>query len=227
MTNERRGRIRLITAHPDRDARRAVRDALAGQRDLVVAADARNHVEVLELSGFYKPELVLIDEALPPRGGLAAAVQIAASGRSSTILLSEDPDDPVSGAAALRAGVRGIVAVDSPPAQLVDALRAVAAGEVAITRRLTLHVVELLREDVATRGLRPVRSVLTNREWEVLDLLCAGASTREIAATLKLTDHTVYGHIKRLLRKLGVRSRAEAISAAGSLRRGAPTAPRR
>ena len=138
MTSERRGRIRLITAHPDRDARRAVRDALAGQRDLVVAADARNHVEVLELSGFYKPELVLIDEALPPRGGLAAAVQIAASGRSSTILLSEDPDDPVSGAAALRAGVRGIVAVDSPPAQLVDALRAVAAGEVAITRRLTL-----------------------------------------------------------------------------------------
>jgi DNA-binding NarL/FixJ family response regulator len=217
---QRLGRIRVITAHPEPGARRAVRDALAGERDIVVAADARNHVEVLELSAYYKPELVLIDRGLPPAGGLAAAAQIAAAGRSSAILLSDDPDDPVSGVPALRAGVRGIVALDAPPAQLADALRAVAAGQVAISRRLTLHVVELLREGAGQGGWRPVRSVLTNREWQVLDLLCEGASTREIAATLELSDHTVYGHVKRMLRKLGVSSRAEAISAAGSLRRG-------
>ena len=66
-----------------------------------------------------------------------------------------------------------------------------------------------------------MRSSLTRREWEVLDLICAGASTREIARALHLGEETVYGHVKRMLRKLGVSSRAEAVTAAELLRAGA------
>ena len=70
-------------------------------------------------------------------------------------------------------------------------------------------------------GLRPVRSSLTRREWEVLDMICAGMSTREIAGALVVAEDTVYGHVKHMMRKLGVKSRAEAVSVAGMLRQSA------
>ena len=75
-----------------------------------------------------------------------------------------------------------------------------------------------LRAHPDPHGLRPVRSALTDREWEVLDLIGAGASTREIAEALLVTRDTVYGHVKRILRKLGVRTRQEAVTAGRALR---------
>jgi DNA-binding NarL/FixJ family response regulator len=85
-----------------------------------------------------------------------------------------------------------------------------------------MHLIEIVRRTTETgAGLRPVKSVLTSREWEVLDLMCAGASTREIAESLFLSEDTVYSHSKSILRKLGVHSRTEAVLAAERLRRSA------
>ena len=99
-------------------------------------------------------------------------------------------------------------------------VRGVAAGEAAITRRLSAKLLErfrLLAE--GADGMRPVRSPLTPREWEVLDLLCADASTEGIAEELSLSIETVRSHVKHILRKLGVHSRAEAVRVANDIRR--------
>jgi len=98
-------------------------------------------------------------------------------------------------------------------------LRGVVFGEAAISRRLAMLLVEADRRSPrAGAGLRPVKSPLTDREWEVLDLLASGARTEEIAQTLVLSTETVRSHLKNLYRKLEVRSRAEATEAAQRLR---------
>jgi DNA-binding NarL/FixJ family response regulator len=103
------------------------------------------------------------------------------------------------------------------------ALRSVASGEAAVSRSLTSYLIEQLRYTTENgRGMRPVKSPLTTREWEVLDLICAGDSTREISAKLFLSEDTVYSHTKSILRKLGVHSRAEAVEAAARLRQPGP-----
>src|SRR5438093_1140231 len=117
-----------------------------------------------------------------------------------------------------REAISVLIVDDDPLAR--RAIRGVAAGEAAITRRLSAKLLQrfrLLAE--GAEGMRPVRSELTPREWEVLDLLCADASTEAIAGELELSIETVRSHIKHILRKLGVHSRAEAVLAADQIPR--------
>ena len=207
-------RTRLIVAHADDAARHALRVLFARTPDVVVAADARDTVELVELARFYRPEAVLVDADLPRSGAAAAVGQLRTVFPMAVVVVSINGDDLQMGLAALRAGAAGFITdVEAVPA----AVRTVVSGGAVISPGLALHLVEALR-DASGSGMRPVRSALTAREWEVLDLLCANLSTREIAAALCLTEDTVYGHVKRILRKLGVKSRAEAINAAGVLR---------
>src|SRR5947209_11397362 len=119
----------------------------------------------------------------------------------------------------LRAEAARFQCKDASTESVTRALRAVAHGEAAISRHLTMRLVEMMRRTSENGiGLRPVKSVLTSREWEVLDLMCAGAATREIADALFLSEDTVYSHSKSILRKLGVHSRGEAVIAAERLR---------
>jgi NarL family two-component system response regulator LiaR len=209
-------RLRVVVAAADAAQRRAVRDALAGSPHIVVAADSRDEVETLELTRWYRPELVLVDLALPPRG--APVAKILAAATCAVVVLAPDRDDGPAGLGALRAGARGFVSLPQDADTLALSLRAVADGEVAISPRLVMALVVGLRALPDPHGLRPVRSVLTDREWEVLDLLGAGASTQEIADALLVTRDTVYGHVKRILRKLGARTREEAVTAGRALR---------
>jgi DNA-binding NarL/FixJ family response regulator len=119
---------------------------------------------------------------------------------------------------AVRAGAAGYLSKDLDPALLPRVVRKVAAGEAALPRNVVMRVLEWMRESPET-GWRPVRSRLTSREWEMVDLLAGGASTEAIAERLVLSPATVYSHVKNLLRKLEVHSRREAVDAAERLRR--------
>jgi DNA-binding NarL/FixJ family response regulator len=138
-------------------------------------------------------------------------------------MLTRSEDDEL-GLLGLRAGAVGYLTKDMSVDAIPRALRGAHAGEAAISRVLSMKLVERLRMVPESGvGVRPVRSPLTPREWEVLDLLCADRSTDDIADTLVLSVETVRSHIKNLLRKLGVRSREEAVALATNLR--APSSP--
>jgi DNA-binding NarL/FixJ family response regulator len=153
--------------------------------------------------------------------GLAAMGEIARTAPDVKVVILTSSDDDEVGLMTLRAGAAGFlcknVGIDSLPRALYCARN----GEAVITRRLTMRLIEdlrLVRQDSA--GLRPIRSQLTSREWEVLDLLCQNLSTDEIADRLVVSVETVRSHVKNVLRKLGVRSRREAVAAASRLRAG-------
>lgn len=136
------------------------------------------------------------------------------------VILTASDDDEL-GVVTLRAGASGFLRKTIAMDALARALRRVGEGEAVITRRLTMRLIEELRlprQDGA--GLRPIRSPLTSREWEVLDLLCKELSTDEIADTLVVSVETVRTHVKNLLRKMGVQTRREAVEAARRLQSG-------
>jgi NarL family two-component system response regulator LiaR len=223
---ERVSPLRVIIADVDRQSRRAMRDRLQ-QSGITVIAEAGTSREVVELSVFYKPDVVLVDEMLPDVGGVAVTRDILARAPRTAIVLLSSDEDAEMGLMALRAGASGYLSRRIGLDALPRAVRAAQVGEAVISRRLTMRIIDgmrRVREDGA--GLRPVRSRLTSREWEVLDLLCEQQSTDQIAETLVLSPETVRSHIKNLLRKLGVRSRREAVEQAKRMRSQMITAER-
>ena len=210
--------LRVIVADDDPLARRVVRDALEAG-GIVVIAEAANGREAVELSLYYKPDVVLMDLVMPDVDGIQATRRILAREPDVEVVILTSSDDDEVGLVGLRAGASGFLNKRAGVDALPRALRGAVAGEAVVSRRLTMRLVDTMRR---TRpdgaGIRPVRSRLTPREWEVLDLLCAGQSTDEIAETLVLSSETVRSHIKNLLRKLGVSSRQAAIKEARRMR---------
>jgi two-component system, NarL family, response regulator LiaR len=125
------------------------------------------------------------------------------------------------GLVGLRAGASGFLSKDLDVDVLPRALRGACDGEAVISRRLSMVLVNQLRAaPVGTIGMRPVKSPLTAREWEVVDLLHQGRTTEQIADQLVLSGETIRSHIKNLMRKLGTHSREEAVEAAHRMRGG-------
>jgi DNA-binding NarL/FixJ family response regulator len=216
-------RLRVIICDDDPLARRLVRDALqlAG---IVVIAEAGNGREAIELTRHYRPEVVLMDVVMPGMDGIEATRVISREVPETRVVMLTRSEDDELGLVGLRAGAVGYLTKDINVDAIPRALHGANAGEAAISRHLSMKIVERLRMVPETGvGTRPVRSVLTPREWEVLDLLCNGESTDEIADRLVLSVETVRSHIKNLLRKLGVRSRDEAVALAENLR--SPSSP--
>src|ERR1700690_1272638 len=212
-------RLRIIIADPDPLARRVIRDSLRHDGGFIVAAEAKDGIEAVELALHYRPELVLMEVGMPALDGIGACREITAKAPSVRIVMFSVPQDRDVEIKALRAGAAGFLSKNADIEAVARALRSVASGEAAVSRALTNHLVELLRTTAENgSGMRPVKSPLTTRGRGVLDLICAGNSTREISGKLFLSEDTVYSHTKSILRKLGVHSRVEAVAVAGLLR---------
>ncbi|MER7399866.1 response regulator transcription factor [Streptomyces sp. NPDC000151] len=191
---------------------------LAAQSDIDVVGDAEDGARGVELSRRSHPDVVLMDVRMPEMDGLEAARQLLSPPpgvvhRPKVLMLTTfDVDDYVY--EALRAGASGFLLKDAPPADLISAVRVVAAGEAllapSVTRRL---IADFARQRPAPRKDRASLRLngLTPRETEVLELIARGLSNQEIAAELVLAEQTVKTHIGRVLAKLDLRDRAQAV----------------
>jgi two-component system nitrate/nitrite response regulator NarL len=211
--------LRAIIADDDPFVRRLVKEALRAA-GIVVIADAGTGKQAVELTKFYRPDVVLMDVVMPELDGIDATRQILADRPEQRVILLTGSDDDEMALLGLRAGAVGFLTKDSVEA-LPRALQAVANGEAAVSRGLTKTLVDYVQSLPTPRpGMRPVQSPLTNREWEVIDLLQEEQSTAEIAAALFVSHSTARSHVKSILRKLGVHSRKEAVVVATEIREG-------
>ena len=210
--------LRAVVTDDDPLVRRLIRDTL--QRDgITVVAEATTGREAVELALFYRPDAVVMDYRMPEMDGIEATRRIHEADPSIHVIMLTGCGDPALGMRSLRAGASGFLTKDMELSALPRAVRGAVAGEAAISRSLAMHLVHQFRAAPAgAAGMRPVRSKLTDREWEVLDLITGGASTDDIARTLVLSTETVRSHRKNLYRKLEVSSREAAVEAGARLR---------
>lgn len=210
-------RIRVLIVDSDGMARRMVSGALQETAGMAVIASVADGGEALELTRHYRPDVLLVDSLLAAGHSIEFIHEAhEASPRTRILVLSTDLD-PDATLAALQAGAIGHVGKDIDPDRLAQLVTRAAGGEAIVSPRLVSGLLDRLRE-VPETGWRPLRSRLTTREWEVVELLADEASTEQIADRLVLSIETVYSHVKSLVRKLGVAGRREAVIAARQLR---------
>jgi NarL family two-component system response regulator LiaR len=212
--------IHVVIADSDPLARRVIRDALQDGTGFVIPGEASTGREAVELSVHYRPDVTLMEVSLPGMDGLAATREIRAQAPDVRVLIFSRDDQEDVQLEAVQAGAAGFISKNVDVATVSRVVEKLVGGEAAISRKVTMRLIERLRVlPEGGTGMRPVRSPLTAREWEVLDLFCERKSTKEIADALFLSEETIYSHSKNLLRKLQVHSREEAIEAAEQLRR--------
>ena len=208
--------VRVVIADHDGLARSMLRSVLAGSDGITLVAATGDGREAVELAGHYRPAVAILDTTLIAHSGMRL-IRVMASRAPQTRVLTIAVGDDETALAALKEGSFGHLTKDISPAKLAHLVKRAAAGEAIVPRRLTADLLELVGQFPNSRW-RPLHSRLTNREWEIVELLADGASTQDIADTLVLSPTTVYSHVKSLLRKLGVHSRREAVQAAHALR---------
>ena len=181
--------------------------------DLEVVGEADNGRQAVELAASTAPDVVLMDVRMPEMDGIEATRRIMAAGGDTRVLILTTFDLDAYVYAALRAGASGFLLKDTPPGELLSAIRVVAAGEgllaPTVTRRLIREFAE--RPQTPSPELTAELAGVTEREREVLTLIAKGLSNADLAAHLHLSPATVKTHIGRLLAKLGARDRAQLV----------------
>jgi DNA-binding NarL/FixJ family response regulator len=208
--------IRALVADDQQAVRAGFAALLETQPDIAVVATAADGDEAVRESTEHRPDVVLMDIRMPVLDGIAATREICAAGDAAPrvlVLTTFDLDEYVYDA--LQAGASGFLLKDAPPERLFEAVRVVAAGDAllapVVTRRL---IAEFARLRPPQRTRPEDLDALTRRETEILGLVAAGLSNAEIADRLVLSNETVKTHVSHVLRKLGLRDRAQAVVAA-------------
>lgn len=202
----------MVVADDHAPTRADVRDVLEADPRFRVVAEAADAAGAVEAALRHRPDVCLLDVQMPG-SGVGAAWEITArlpSTRVVMLTVSQDDDHLL---AALRAGASGYLLKDIDPERLPNALAGVLAGEAAIPRTLVARLLEDFRDRSGRRRrlvADDLRSKLTSREWEVLDLMRRGLATSEIARRLTVSQATVRSHVAAILRKLRVPDRESA-----------------
>ena len=196
--------------------------------DMTVVGEASDGQECLRLVAETQPDVVLMDVRMPVLDGIEATRRLSEAGSASRVLIltTFDLDEYVYDA--MRAGASGFLLKDAPREQLVSAVRVVARGEALLAPSVTKRLIEqFVRMPSPSDGVPEVMRELSTREREVLTLLVRGLSNSEIASRMILGEATVKTHVARLLAKLGVRDRMQAVILAyetGFIHPGEPSA---
>jgi len=203
--------IRVVVADDQLLVRAGLKMVLDAEPDIEVVGEAADGEQVLDVARRTQPDVVLMDIRMPVLDGLEAARRLLAREGAPRVLVLTTFDEEEYLYEALRAGTSGFLLKVSPPEQLIGAVRTVAAGNALIDPAVTRRVIAAFGRRVATKPPPATLQELTARELEVLQLMARGLSNQEIAAELIVGDATVKTHVARVLMKLGLRDRVQAV----------------
>ena len=205
--------IRVVLVDDQAMVRTGLRMVLAAEPDIDVVGEAADGAAGVRVVTELQPDVVLLDVRMPGMDGLEAARRILAADLPTRVIVLTTFDEDEYVAAALRAGVSGFLLKVAPPEDLVVAVRTVAAGQGLLDPAVTLRVIESFAAAPAPDPLRAGQlAQLTEREVDVLGLVAAGLTNGEIAARLYLGEATIKTHVSRILLKLGLRDRVQAVA---------------
>ncbi|MFF8772944.1 response regulator [Kitasatospora sp. NPDC015120] len=205
--------IRVLIADDEALLRMAFGTVLEAQPDMAPVGEAADGAEAVRLARDLRPDVVLMDVRMPGTDGIEATRQVVRSSPQSRVLILTTFDLDEYAFAGLNAGASGFLLKNTRPEELLAAIRSVAAGDAVVSPRVTRLLLENFRPHLPGGGSgRDARlDRLTPREREVLVQVGRGLSNTEIAAALHLAEATVKSHLGRILHKLGLRDRIQAV----------------
>ena len=214
-------RLRVVIADDQPMMRAGFKAVLEAAGDIQVVAEAATGAEAVAAANQHAPDVVLMDIRMPEMDGIEATRRLPR--QRILILTTFGIDDYIIDA--LRAGASGFLLKDAPTAEVVDAVRAVAAGDAVLSPQVTRQLLNQVarRLPAAVSQTPAALTELTQREHEVLRMLAAGLTNAEIAHALVISEPTVKSHVSNLLGKLGLRDRVQAVIYAYETRLIAPT----
>ncbi|SDH63186.1 two-component system response regulator NarL [Pseudomonas panipatensis] len=204
MNSHEPARLLLVDDHPM--MRKGVIQLLEMEDDLRVVGEASDGATALRLAAELEPDMILLDLNMKGMNGLETLRALREAGVDARIVVFTVSDDRADVINVLRAGADGYLLKDMEPERLLEHIRQAATGQLSISPQLTQVLAQALRGDMQPKRVEE----LTERERQILRQLAQGASNKMIARKLDITEGTVKVHVKRVLHKLGMRSRVEA-----------------
>jgi DNA-binding NarL/FixJ family response regulator len=213
---------RIVLADDQALLRKGFRMILEAEHDMEIVGEAPNGQDAVRLTELYAPDVVLMDVRMPVLDGIEATRAITETGETTRVLILTTFDLDEYAFGALRAGASGFLLKDVPPPELIAAIRTVARGDAVVSPRITRRLLEEYAHqlpdladghgpDMVPGGEELADAGLTEREHEVLLAVAEGLSNAEIAERLFVSEATVKSHVGRLLAKLGLRDRVQAV----------------
>ncbi|MBM7812276.1 response regulator [Saccharothrix algeriensis] len=203
--------IRVLLVDDQELMRMGFRMVLGAQEDVDVVGEAGDGLDAVHLAASLRPDVVLMDVRMPVLDGVEATKRITSAGTAKVLVMTTFDMDEYA-LSALRNGASGFLLKDTPPGDLVSALRAVASGDAVVSPSVTKRLLSrFLGESGGELRDASVLEALTEREREVLVLIAKGLSNTEIARKLFLSEATVKTHVGRILAKLELRDRVQAV----------------